>query len=150
MNLSMIFHLIFLLFFNFANIGVASSCSNSNSRITFITSFNLKWFELMKLNQLKKSILQKFPDNNLVIYHEDDLPQIPGVCLFDLRTISWFEYELMNISSGMNQFFTYAGYGNALFPNPVPGTSIQPIPCFQTSLPILLMQEGKVLVIYHL
>ena len=103
--------LIPILYLNFAIAN--SSCYNFISRINYVTVYNSKLYKLIQTNQLKSSTL-----DHLIIYHEDYLPPIPGVCLFDLRKIIWFENELMNTTSGLNRYLTYAGFGDPITPDP--------------------------------
>ena len=104
------------IYLNFAI--VSGSCYHFISRINYVTVFNSKLYKLIQTNQLKSSILDHLPLGNLIIYHEDYLPPIPGVCLFDLRNMIWFENELMNNTSGLNRYLSYAGFGDPITPDP--------------------------------
>ena len=95
-----------------------------NGEVVYVTSFNAKWYEQMKENSFRNTILE-FPLSQalpLIIYHEDDLPAdvraIPNVCTIDLRAqFDWLEYEIHNEDSGLNKYFKLSSYFDP-FSNP--------------------------------
>jgi len=95
---------------------ITTSCFPSEKDIVYITSYHAKWFEDMLLvnrhygERFNRTILEKFPVNKLIIYHEEDVPSIDGACMVDLRTIPWLENELSDKNSGLNQYYEIAEY----------------------------------------
>lgn len=105
--------------------------------VIFITSYHASWFEKQN-GQYERTLLANFPKNNLIIYHEDDVPAFEGACMVDLRTIgSWFEFELNDKGSWLNQYYELAGFVDPVFEGK-PGDIITGVALFM-----------KVVSIYH-
>ena len=101
-----------------AGLGSASgvTCFPITNPVVFITSYYSGWYNKMKYERgFENTILQQFPENNLVIYHEDDVPDVPGACMINLMEIApWLLDELTNSSSGLNQYGERSGYSDPL------------------------------------
>jgi len=84
---------------------------DGDHNVVYVTSFSGEWYRrLVENNALDRSILEAFPHSRLVAYHEDDVPDIPGMCMFDLRSLDWVMDEVQNPNSGLNRYFEYANF----------------------------------------
>lgn len=91
-------------------------CFDLDSRIVFVTSFNSRWYSehrdkaaFIRFDELKSLNV------SLIVYHEDDLPDIPGVCQVNLREAYPFLFtELLSNSSGLNKYFDIASHWDPL------------------------------------
>jgi hypothetical protein len=98
---------------------------SKNSTI-LVTSFNEKWFNhMLEINKEEKpewdrTILKTTFDYPLIVYHEEDLPDItavlPTACLVDLRVeYPWLDNELINPTSGLNRYYKIASFSDPCF-----------------------------------
>ena len=92
--------------------------------IVLVTSFNARWFHhMIELNKelevpWSRTILETVFDYPLIIYHEEDLPDIPlkTACKVDLREeYDWLAYELLNSTSGLNRYYKLSSFFDPCF-----------------------------------
>lgn len=101
--------------------GNINDCFDRASSVIYVTSYHANWyFDMLDSNEqfnnnFRDTIFEKFPFNNLVIYHEDDVPEVKDACMFDLRQIEWLEYELQNEKSGLNRYYEIAKFIDPIF-----------------------------------
>ena len=98
--------------------------SAKKGEITFITSFNAGWYIKMtstnsqSKNKLERTVLEfvETLHRPLVVYHEDELPEIRGVCTMNMnRLFPWLQYELNDPTSGLNLYYkvsTFEDFAN--------------------------------------
>lgn len=85
--------------------------------VVLITSFNANWYNFVyennkdKPNPWAKTILETTFHYPLIVYHEEDIPDIPNICKVDLREeLPWLNHELMNETSGLNRYFNLSSF----------------------------------------
>jgi hypothetical protein len=93
--------------------------------IIYVTSMYSQWYRGMQAvdardgGHFERTVLERFPENGLIIYHEDDLPPVPGACMFDLRQLPWLEHELTDPTSGLNTYSSNVShFADPLFLHP--------------------------------
>lgn len=103
------------------------SCFTPTSGVVYITSYHGKWYaDIVAMNEqlgthFSNTILETFPHNNLIIYHEEDVPIVHGACMIDLRlAFPWLQDELSRNESGLNSYYRLAEYTDPLW-NPKVG-----------------------------
>ena len=90
------------------------------SNIVFVTSFGKGFYENVKKTGMEGSILHNLNiGHKLIVYHEDDVPVIEGVCMIDMRVVfPWMEFELKSKESGLNKYFSIATYTDPMVQRP--------------------------------
>lgn len=95
----------------------------ASSKIVFITSFGSSFYHHVTKNGDQHTVIHNIPkDHTLIVYHEDEIPDIPGTCkmsLFD--AVPGLETELTDPESGINKYFKLATYFDPLNANIKPG-----------------------------
>ena len=85
--------------------------------VILITSFPYSWYHTMEVylkdepNQYEATILEGTLGYPLIVFHEDDMPEIPNTCLVDLRLVfPWLLDELTNPQSGINRYYNLSTF----------------------------------------
>ena len=106
------------------------------SSIIYITSYSSLWYEKMELRNSMSStkwentLFQESEEEQqnlpyIIVYHEEDIPDIRGTCKIDMRKeILWLEYELHNKDSGLNKYYYISDYHEPNNPDPKVGDPI--------------------------
>lgn len=104
--------------------------------VIYITSYSYQWYQKMELRNKNSSVQWEntiFEESSeeimnlpyIIVYHEEDIPDIRGTCKIDMRKeILWLEYELQNQDSGLNKYYNISDYHEPTNPDPKVGDTI--------------------------
>ena len=83
-----------------------------NAKVVYITSFGSSFYNHVARNGAQETVLNNIPKGHtLIVYHEDEIPEIDGVCRMDLfKEIPTLEHDLIDPASGINKYFELATY----------------------------------------
>lgn len=95
-----------------------------SSKIVYITSFGSSFYHHVTNSDNINSVIYNIPkDHTLIVYHEDEIPDIPGTCKMNLFTeIPGLEKDLTDPESGINKYFKLATYYEPGYEGAKPGS----------------------------
>lgn len=80
--------------------------------VIYISSFGSDFYKRARASGSNSTVISKNSSGSkrLIVYHEDDLVDIPRVCRVDMRNFDWLEHELNSPESGLKKYFSIATY----------------------------------------